>query len=343
MSKGREMWGWSAKDANSKLEKIKVTLPALAPDEIELKVKYCGVCHSDLHIIEGIWGNYFPVICGHEMVGEITELGTNVNHLQKGQIVGVGWQRNSCGRCEYCINQHEQCCEKKEATCLGAIGGFAEYHRTKANFAIPIPDGFPLECVGPLMCGGITTFTPFMDFGVKPYHRIAVVGIGGLGHLALKWGVAWGCEVGAFSTSADKEAEVKGFGVHHFIHYSQGNIVQKELAKKLAYYFDFIFVTIPFETSMKMLVSCLKKTGNICFLAMSGGEITLKPASLYGGSQRSVVGSNTGSIRGMQIMLDFALRHKIYPMIEIVEMDKINEALDKLRKGHVRYRLVLKA
>lgn len=122
MSKGREMWGWSAKDANSKLEKIKVTLPALAPDEIELKVKYCGVCHSDLHIIEGkillfsskrkeerkdsnlivnligIWGNYFPVICGHEMVGEITELGTNVNHLQKGQIVGVGWQRNSCGR-----------------------------------------------------------------------------------------------------------------------------------------------------------------------------------------------------------------------------------------------------
>jgi len=343
-SSSKSVTAWVCPAPKEKLKKEIIQLPELQPDEVQIKVLYCGICHSDIHLADGDWGGDFPRVVGHEIVGSITKVGSQVNHLKVGQIVGVGWQRSCCKNCEYCRMGKAQCCENSESTCSGGgVGGFAEYHQTKADFAIPIPEGLSLAHASCLMCAGVTTFTPYVDYDIKPYHKVAIVGIGGLGHLAIKWGVNWGCEVTAFSTSPDKEKQAKSLGAHNFVVYSsEKQEINPEFKEKFNKYFDFILVTIPFAISTKMLYSCLKKYGKICYVASGGGEINLTPADLFIGGPRSVVGSVIGSISNLHLMLEFATRHNILPEIEVFPMDKVNEAMEKVKDNKVRFRAVLK-
>jgi len=343
-SRGKSMNVWLCSAPKEKLKKEILTLAELQPDEVQIKVLYCGICHSDIHIIDGHWKNPFPCVVGHEIVGRITKLGSQVNHLKVGQIVGVGWQRSCCKNCEYCRMGKEQCCENSEATCFrGGIGGFAEYHQTKADFAIPIPEGLSLAHASCLMCAGATTFTPYVEYDIKPYHKVAIVGIGGLGHLAIKWGVNWGCEVTSFSTSPNKEIQAKSFGAHNFVVYSSENQeISSEAKKKFHRYFDFILVTIPFKISCKMLLACLKKTGKICYVSKGGSDIDIRPNELHGGSERAIVGSTFSSISNLHLMLEFATRHNILPEIEVFPMDKVSEAIEKVKDNKVRFRAVFK-
>jgi len=338
-SEGRTINAWTCSAPNEKLEKQTITLPPLQSDEVEIKVLYCGICHSDLHILDGHWQTIFPCVVGHEIVGKVTTLGSQVTHLEVGQIVGVGWQKSCCQNCQYCRQGMEQYCEEGEATCMGNYGGFAEYHQTKAIFAIPIPKGLSFPHVSCLMCGGATTFTSLKDYDVKPYHKIAVIGIGGLGHLAIKWGVKWGCEVTAFSTSSNKEEQAKSFGAHNFVVYSsETQKLSPEAKKKYSLYFDFILVTIPYKISSRLLLSCLKKTGKMCYVSEGGLEFDANPSDLFFGCGKSIGGCSTSSIGSLHTMIDFANRHQVLPQIEIFPVDKINEAIEKVKKNQIQYK-----
>jgi len=343
MSEAKTMTAWVCPAPNEKLKKETFQLPELQPDEVQMKVLYCAFCHSDLHILEGHWKADFPRVVGHEIVGKITKVGSQVDNLQIGQIVGVGWQRSHCKNCEYCLMGKTQSCMNSQSTCKQGVGGFAEYHQTKARCAIPIPEGLSLAHASCLMCAGITIFNPLVNYDVKPYHRIGIVGIGGLGHLAIKFGMNWGCEVTAFSTSSDKEKQAKSFGAKHFVVYSsEKQEISPEFMKKFNKYFDFILVTIPFKISCKMLLACLKKTGKICYVSEGGGAIDCRPDELDGGSERAIVGSTFGSIYNQYLMLEFATRHNILPEIEVFPMDKINEVIEKVKDNKVRFRAVFK-
>jgi len=188
----------------------------LKPHEVEIDVQYCGICHSDLSVIDNEWGmTQYPVVPGHEVVGKIAKAGEKVKHLSIGQTVGLGWHAGYCNECKPCHSGDHNLCTNAQATILGHHGGFAEKVRAAGNSVIPIPGGVDLETAGPLFCGGITVFNPLVQFDVKPTDKVAVIGIGGLGHMALLFLNAWGCEVTAFTSSDAKKKEALLMGAHH--------------------------------------------------------------------------------------------------------------------------------
>src|SRR5512139_2529524 len=189
----------------------------LGPHDVEIRITHCGICHSDVHLVDGDWGvGSYPMVPGHEIVGTVAALGPEARHLETGQRVGVGWQRGACLGCDLCGTGDENLCPRNEATCVDHHGGFADRIRVDGRFAFPIPDALASENAAPLLCGGATVYSPLRRW-VKPPMRVGVVGIGGLGHLALQFARAMGCEVTAISSSPDKAAEARGFGAHHFL------------------------------------------------------------------------------------------------------------------------------
>ena len=190
----------------------------LGPQEVEIAITHCGICHSDLHLISNDWGiSQYPFIPGHEIVGTVAAVGAEVRSLEVGQRVGLGWQSNSCGECEWCSRGMENLCPAAEGTCVHRHGGYADRVRANARFVIPIPEALDSEHAAPLLCGGITVYNPLRTHGVNPSSRVGIVGIGGLGHLAIQFARVFGAEVTAFSTSAAKEEEARALGAHHFV------------------------------------------------------------------------------------------------------------------------------
>ena len=202
---------YAAMKAKVRLEPFKYEPKPLADDEVEIAISHCGICHSDVHLVDGEWGDWFPLVPGHEIVGTVV----TGKAFEPGERVGVGWQRSSCGECEYCRAGEEVLCDKHEATCQGNFGGFADRIRVNERFAFTIPDELPSETAAPLLCGGVTVYTPLRKFAGQG-SRVGVIGIGGLGHLALQFARALGCEVTALSRVADKEADARRFGADHF-------------------------------------------------------------------------------------------------------------------------------
>jgi uncharacterized zinc-type alcohol dehydrogenase-like protein len=294
------------------------------------------VCRSDIHLIDNDWGSSkYPFIPGHEIVGTVSAVGSQVYDLKVGQRVGIGWQADSCGICEWCRQGNEHLCANAQPTCVGRNGGYADAVRVNSRFAIPVPEALQSENVAPLLCAGVTVYAPLRNHGVRPSSRVGIVGIGGLGHLGLQFAKAFGAEVTALSTSKDKEAEALEMGADRFV-----NTRDTEAVKKMAGSFDFLLSTVNADQDWQALVNSLRPKGTLCMVGVPPSAMTIQAYPLVSG-ERSVTGSNTGSPRDLHEMLDVAARHGVKAITERFAMAKANDAIARVKKGKVRYRAVL--
>jgi len=307
----------------------------LGDEQVDIDVQYCGICHSDLSMLENEWQfTQYPFVPGHEVVGKINAVGNNVSHLTPGQSVGLGWFSKSCMTCPQCMSGHHNLCPDAEGTIMGRHGGFANKVRAHKGWVIPLPEGVNPTSAGPLFCGGITVFNPIVQNNIQPTDRVGVVGIGGLGHMALRFLKAWGCEVTAFSTSPDKEAEARAFGAHNFV-----NTRDTGALEKLAGHFNMILDTVNVELDWNAYINALSPQGMLHIVG-AAPQVTAAVFPMLIG-QKSFGSSPLGSPARTALMLDFAARHNIEPMIETFPMSRVNDALEKLKSGKPRYRLVL--
>jgi uncharacterized zinc-type alcohol dehydrogenase-like protein len=308
----------------------------LGLQQVEITISHCGICHSDLHLISNDWGiSQYPFIPGHEIIGTVAAVGAEVRSLEVGQRVGLGWQSNSCGVCEWCTRGMENLCPEAEGTCVHRNGGYAGAVRANARFVIPIPEVLSSENTAPLLCGGITVYNPLRTHGVNPSSRVGVVGIGGLGHLAIQFARVFGAEVTAFSTSPAKEEEARALGAHNFVN-SRDTKALKDAASSQ----DFIISTVNADQDWGTFVQALRPTGTLCFVGVPPSPVAVHAFPLISGL-RSISGNPTGSPYRLKEMLDVAARHGVKALIESFPMAKANEAIEKVKKNKVRYRAVL--
>ncbi len=331
-----EIHGLAAHAAGAHLLPYKYDPGELQADEVEIKISHCGVCHSDIHLIDNDFGfSKYPFIPGHEIVGTVVALGSRVLDRTTGERVGVGWQSDSCGICEWCRQGDEHLCAKAQPTCVGRNGGYADRIRVNSRFAIPVPEVLESENVAPLLCAGITVYSPLRNHGVRPSSRVGVIGIGGLGHLGIQFAKAFGAEVTAFSTSKDKEAEARELGAHHFL-----NTRDTGALKKVAGSFDFLLSTVSADQDWQGYINALRPKGILCVVGIAPSPLQIQAFSLIGG-QRAVSGSPSGSPRDLHEMLDIAARHGVKAITERFAMSKANDAVARVKKNQVRYRAVL--
>lgn len=309
---------------------------ALAADQVEINVEHCGICHSDLSMIDNEWGlSTYPLVPGHEVVGTINAVGTGVTHLEVGQRVGLGWQSGYCMTCGTCMDGDHNLCAQAEATIIGRHGGFADKVRADAASVIPLPEGLDPASAGPLFCGGITVFNPLVQFNLSPTARVGVIGIGGLGHMALQFLNAWGCEVTAFTSSEAKRSEALELGAHHTLDSRDDAALAKAAGQ-----FDLILSTVNVTLNWDAYLGTLKPKGRLHVVGAALEPLKIPAFSLIM-AQRSVSGSPVGSPATLVKMLDFAVRHGIEPITEQFTFTDINKAISHLRSGKARYRVVL--
>jgi uncharacterized zinc-type alcohol dehydrogenase-like protein len=327
---------YAAPAKGAKLQPFEFDPGPLRDDQVEIKVAYCGICHSDLSMVDNEWGaSAYPLVPGHEAVGTITEVGAHVKHLRPGQLAGLGWYSSSCMFCPQCMGGDHNLCRTVESTIIGRHGGFADRVRCQAAWAVPLPEKIDLVKAGPLFCAGITVFNPMVQFGVKATDRVGVIGIGGLGHLALQFLNKWGCEVCAFTSSDGKQAEAKKLGAHLTV-----NSRDPEQLKKVAGSFDFIISTVNVGLDWSSYLKTLAPKGRLHFVGATTSPLGVTPVELLSG-QNSISGSPLGSPATVAKMLEFCARHQVAPVTENFPMSKVNEALEHLRAGKARYRIVL--
>ncbi|MFI4855945.1 MAG: NAD(P)-dependent alcohol dehydrogenase [Phycisphaerales bacterium JB065] len=327
---------YAAKEAGAKLEPFQYEIDDPGHGEVVVKVTHCGVCHSDLSMLNNEWGmTEYPFVPGHEISGIVEQVGEGVTNLKVGDRVGVGWHSGSCQSCSQCMSGDHNLCPQGEGVIVGRHGGFADRVKAQAAFAVKIPDGVDPVSAGPLFCGGITVFNPIVQFGVKPTDRVGVIGIGGLGHMAVGFLRAWGCEVTAFSSSPDKEAEAKSMGAHKFLSSRDGDALEKAAGT-----LDYIISTVNVSLDWDKFINCLKPKGRLHVVGAVMEPIPVGAFSLIM-AQRSISGSPVGSPATIATMLDFCARHAIKPKTEVFKMSEVNEALAHLEAGKARYRIVL--
>ena len=331
-----EIHGLAVHAAGAQLLAYKYDAGELGPNDVAVKISHCGVCHSDVHLIDNDWGlSKYPFIPGHEIVGTVTAVGSAVVDRTVGERVGIGWQADSCGVCEWCRQGDENLCPNGQPTCVGRNGGYADSIRVNSRFAIPVPESLESENVAPLLCGGITVYSPLRNLGVRPSWRVGIIGIGGLGHMGIQFANAFGAEVTAFSTSKDKEEEARSLGAHHFINTREANGY-----KKIGGSFDLLISTVSADQDWQSLINALRPKGTLCVVGVPPSPLQIQAFSLIG-AQRSLAGSPTGSPRVLHEMLDVAARHKVKAITERFPMAQANEAITKVKKNQIRYRAVL--
>lgn len=330
---------YAAHAPHQPLQRYDYDAGALQPHEVEVKVEYCGVCHSDLSVIDNEWGSaQYPVIGGHEVIGTIIALGSEAKGLTLGQRVGIGWTADSCQHCDACIGGKQVLCQNgATATIVGHAGGFADKVRASWEWAIPVPDDLDPSIAGPLLCGGITVFDPLLRHQIQATHKVGVIGIGGLGHMAIKFLKAWGCDVTAFSSNPDKTAEILAMGATHVV-----SSRDKAQLKALRGQFDLIINTVNVSLDWMPYYAALAPEGKFHVVGAVLEPLQVPAFSLIGGA-KAVTGSPTGSPLALRKLLRFAARTQVAPTVEIFPMSQINGALQHLRDGKARYRVVLKA
>jgi uncharacterized zinc-type alcohol dehydrogenase-like protein len=315
-------------------------LPKLGQYDVDVKVSHCGICHSDVNLIDDDWSiSQYPLVPGHEIIGTVVATGPAVEQLNVGERVGIGWQSGSCLRCEWCLNGYENLCQSKVLTCVQRHGGFADFVRTDSRFAFSIPASLDSADAAPLLCAGVTVYAPMRRFGVRPHHHVGVVGVGGLGHLALQFAHAMGCEVTAFSTTPEKRDDAAAFGADHFL-VSSDPSQMKTAARTL----DFILATATASLAWIDYVKALRPNGTLTIVRRSAkGEtgVVDAPASLLVAGQKSITGSVIGGRAVMQEMLAFAARHGIAAKTDVFSLADINTAVNRVRKSAARYRVVV--
>ena len=328
---------WVAVGAGKPLERRQVDLGPLGPEEVEVEVEHCGLCHSDLSMLQNDWGmTHYPAVFGHEVIGRVAAVGSAAKGLREGQRVGVGWNAGSCMHCRPCKSGDQHLCAEAQATIIGHRGGFATRVRAHWAWTLPIPDALPAAEAGPLLCGGFTVFHPLAMFA-KPTSRVGVVGIGGLGHMGLKFAAAYGCDVTAFTSSEGKFEEARGFGARHVVATRDSDAIRK-LGRSL----DLLIVTTNVPLDWDALISTLAPNGRMHVVGAVPQPIPVSAVALIW-KQAAVSGSPTGSPVAIETMLEFAARHGVAPTTEHMPMSRINDAFERLRAGKARYRIVLDA
>ncbi len=327
---------YAATSAGSELALIEYDPGPLGRQDVEIDVDYCGICHSDLSMIDNEWGmSAYPLVAGHEVVGRVAAVGADVTHLQLGQVVGLGWHSGYCQVCNSCGSGDHNLCATAQGTIVGRHGGFAEKVRAHASSVVALPADMDVKSAGPLFCGGITVFNPLVQFDVKATDKVAVIGIGGLGHIALQFLRAWGCEVTAFTSSDSKTTEAKALGAHHCINSRDSAEIAAAAGR-----FDFILTTVNVKMDWNLYLTTLKPKGRLHFVGATLEPLDLNVFNLIM-AQRSVSGSPVGSPATIKKMLDFAVQHQIKPVVETFKFAQINEAIAHLKSGQARYRIVL--
>ena len=328
---------WVANAAKQKLSRQQVDLGPLGAEEVEVAVEHCGLCHSDLSVLNNDWGmSSYPALLGHEVVGKVVAVGSGAKRAKVGDHVGIGWTAESCMHCDQCLSGNQHICLRARPTIIGHRGGFAQRVRAHWAWVIPLPEGTQFAEAGPLLCGGITVFNPLVMYA-KPTSSVGIVGIGGLGHMGVKFAAAYGCDVTAFTSNESKFDEARGFGANHVVS-SRDSAAIKKLANSL----DLLVVTVNATLDWPALIGALAPNGRMHVVGGVPEPIPVQVFSLIFG-QKSVSGSPTGSPVAIETMLDFAARHKIAPQTEHFPMSRINDAFERLESGKARYRIVLDA
>lgn len=336
---------YAAFDPKSPLKPYEFSRREVGPHDVHIEIQYCGVCHSDIHTVRDEWGGaVYPIVPGHEIVGRVTRVGDKVTRFKAGDLAGVGCFVDSCRECSSCRSGEEQYCLKKVSFTYNSTeqdgktvtqGGYSNHIVVNENYVLLIPPNQPLDRVAPLLCAGITTYSPLMHWGVGKGHRLAVVGLGGLGHMAVKIGRALGAEVSVLSSSRKKEASARELGAHHF------HAMNEEGAfDRLAGSFDFILDTVSAEHDLGAYLSLLKVDGTMILVGLPE-----HPTQLHAGSliprRKTLAGSMIGGIRQTQEMLDFCAAHGVLADIEKIPMEKINEAYERMIRQDVKFRFVI--
>lgn len=328
---------YAAFEPKGELQPYEYAPGELSTSEVEINVEYCGICHSDLSMLNNDWGmTTYPFVPGHEVIGTISAIGDQVTQFAEGDWVGLGWHSDYCHGCRSCNTGDHNLCTEAQGTIIGRHGGFADKVRADVSSIVALPSHIDKAMAGPLFCAGITVFNPLVQFDIKPTDKVAVIGIGGLGHLALQFLNAWGCHVTAFTSSEGKAREALELGAHEVINSRDKNAISA--AKNQ---FDLIISTVDVKLDWNRYVNTLAPKGRLHFVGA-----TLEPLdiSVFGlmGAQRSVSSSPVGSPSTIATMLDFAGRHNIKPIIEEFSFEQVNEAMKRLASGDARYRIVLK-
>jgi alcohol dehydrogenase (NADP+) len=336
---------YAAQSATSPLSPFRFERRAPGPYDVAFDILYCGVCHSDIHQVRDEWGgSIFPMVPGHEIVGRVTSTGDKVSKYKAGDIVGVGCMVDSCRDCDNCRQGLEQYCIK------GSVGTYNSYEKDKVtptyggysdkivvhqDFVLKVPANLALEGVAPLLCAGITTYSPLCHWKVGKGHKIGVLGLGGLGHMAVKFAAAFGAEVTMLSTSPSKESDARKLGAHHFVLTSSNDNL-----KRLRGNFDFIIDTVSAPHDYNLYLGMLKTSGVHICVGAPPTPAEVRAFSLIT-NRRSIAGSMIGGIPETQEMLDFCGEHGIVSDVEVIAIDYINEAYERMMKGDVRYRFVI--
>lgn len=329
---------FAADKKGAQLEPYSYEPGPLGANDVEVTVTHCGICHSDVHLIDNDWGlSAYPLIPGHEIVGTVAALGASAGNFKIGQRVGIGWLAGTCMTCEWCKAGMENLCSMWQPTCVGRPGGFANRVRADERWTFAIPDEISSAEAAPLLCAGITVFTPLVDYGAGKGKKVGVVSVGGLGHLAVQFARAMGADVTAFSTSKSKRDEARTFGAERFVDLRDAAAVTGSANSQ-----DLILTTASADLPWDALVGALRPNGVLCVLGVPQSQVSIAAFPLLAGHKK-VVGSNTGNRKMMEKMLKFAAQHRIVPTIQRYPMTRVNDAIATLRDQTVRYRAVLEA
>lgn len=337
--------GWAARDSSGVLSPYKFSRRAVGSDDVLLNITHCGVCYADVVWTRNKFGDSkYPVVPGHEIVGIVREVGSNIQRFKVGDHVGVGTYVNSCRDCEYCNDRLEVYCSKGAVFTFNSIdadgtvtkGGYSSYIVVHERYCFTIPKNYPPALAAPLLCAGITVYSPMMRHNMnKPGKSLGVIGLGGLGHLAVKFGKAFGLNVSVFSTSISKKDEALNLlGADNFV-VSSDEQQMMAMAKSLDFIINTASGDIPFDPYLSLL-----KTAGVLVLVGVPSEVKFHPASIVMG-MKTISGSATGGTKEIQEMLEFCADREIYPNVEIIPIQYANEALERLIKRDVKYRFVI--
>ncbi|KAM0825198.1 hypothetical protein ACQ4PT_069709 [Festuca glaucescens] len=345
MAEGLPALGWAARDVSGHLSPYSFSRSAQKDDDVTIKVLFCGICHTDLHIIKNDWGNaLYPIVPGHEIVGVVTSVGSGVKNFKGGETVGVGYFLDSCRTCYSCSKGYENFCPTLLLTSNGVDhdgattqGGFSDVLVVNKDYVIHVPESLPLAGAAPLLCAGVTVYSPMVEYGLNaPGKHLGVVGLGGLGHVAVKFGKAFGMTVTVISSSERKRDEaLDRLGADAFLVSSD-----PEQMKAAAGTLDGIIDTVSAGHPIVPLLDLLKPMGQMVVVGAPSKPLELPAFAIIGGGKR-LAGSGTGSVADCQAMLDFAGKHGITADVEVVKMDYVNTAIERLEKNDVRYRFVI--
>lgn len=339
-----EVLGYAAQSSQSPLVPFKFERRNPREDDVVIQIEYCGVCHSDLHQARNDWEfSTYPLVPGHEIVGRVTSVGNKVTQYKVGDLVGIGCMVDSCRSCSACHAGLEQYCEEGNTQTYNSLdrhdqrltyGGYSQAIICSEAFVLKVPENLDTKAVPPILCAGITTWSPLRHWKVGKGSKVAVVGLGGLGHMAIKLANALGAEVTLFTRSANKEEDAIALGAHHVV--LSTDETQMELATNQ---FDLIIDTVPYDHDLKIYIPTLVLNGTIVLVGYLG-EISANSVPLIMG-RRSIAGSMIGGIKETQELLDFCGEHNIVSDVEMIDMQNINEAFDRMVKSDVKYRFVI--